>query len=571
MDVMDKRELLAKENRFIDLRNKGKTLKEISQTLGIPLKFINKWELSLKKAMREMPDHSPAKVEITGKNEHGNYIYRHSLSFKTSFLEGIKFKLWQFANRNASDLGGLTPEQINYYEDVFKQARKHLDTVSKYVTEVNADHDPKTGNFALSYSPTSEDPVILTLIAEAVAFYAKHIHSSEVTSQYALFRESSEDTFHPGPLSSKVALPFAIKRICVKKYQGITDLSVGNIPVNTQWVFLTGENGYGKTTFLQAITIGLLGHKDGDRILADNSATRITMEFKNNRENTIRHLWIPFKPMANMAAYGSARLEIQNAQSQSRIDEHMAISYSLFNTDGVLQNIEFEMLKWYLKKDKKFNAVKKLFKKLIPHLHDIIVEKERDEVLYIEKDNAGATFEAIPFHKLASGFRSIIAMIGDMMIRLYKQQPEIIDPQKLSGIVLIDELDLHLHPKWQRDLPVLLSTAFPLVQFIVSTHSVIPFLGAPPNSVFLKVTRDRKKGIQVQKLDIDIKNLLPNTILTSAIFDMDNITQRNHDDLAEVRTEDTFNEVLENDQIREKLEQFEESDADFPSDLFNQA
>jgi hypothetical protein len=105
----------------------------------------------------------------------------------------------------------------------------------------------------------------------------------------------------------------------------------------------------------------------------------------------------------------------------------------------------------------------------------------------------------------------------------------------------------------------------------VSTHSVIPFLGAPPNSVFLKVTRDRKKGIEVQKLDIDIKNLLPNTILTSAIFDMDNITQRNREDLAEVRTEDTFNEVLENDEIREKLKQFEESDADFPSDLFNKA
>jgi energy-coupling factor transporter ATP-binding protein EcfA2 len=357
----------------------------------------------------------------------------------------------------------------------------------------------------------------------------------------------------------------------VKNYHGIAQTCIEDIPVDTQWIFLTGENGYGKTTFLQAVAIGFLGDKDGDNILVDNPETRISIEFKYNSQDTIRHLGVPFPPMTYLAAYGSARLEIQNAQSQSRLEEHMAISYSLFNTDGVLQNIEFELYKWYLKGDKKFNAVKKLFKQLIPQLHDIKVDKERDEVLYIEQDAHGKAFEAVPFRKLASGFRSIIAMIGDMIIRLYKQQPEVVNPKKLSGIVLIDEFDLHLHPKWQRDLPLLLSKAFPLVQFIVSTHSVIPFLGAPPNSVFLKVTRDLKKGIQVEKLDIDIKNLLPNTILTSAIFDMDNITQRNNEDLAKVRTEDSFDEVLENDEIRERLKLFEESDDDFPTDLFKKA
>lgn len=361
-----------------------------------------------------------------------------------------------------------------------------------------------------------------------------------------------------------------MKKVDIENYQGITRTRIEVIPVDTQWIFLTGENGYGKTTFLQAIAIGLLGHEDGDDILVNDPKIRISVEFKNNGRNTIQHLGIPFQPMTHLAAYGSARLEIQNAQSQSRVEKQMATSYSLFNTDGVLQNIEFELYKWFLKGDKKFNAVKKLFKQLIPQLHDIKVDKERDEVFYIEKDAHGKAFEAVPFRKLASGFRSIIAMIGDMVIRLYKGQPEVTNPQKLSGIVLIDEFDLHLHPKWQRELPVLLSAAFPLVQFIVSTHSVIPFLGAPPNSVFLKVTRDRKKGIQVEKLDIDIKNLLPNTILTSAIFDMDNITQRNNEDVPEVRTEDNFKEVLENDEVREKLKQFEESDADFPTDLFNQ-
>jgi recombinational DNA repair ATPase RecF len=147
-------------------------------------------------------------------------------------------------------------------------------------------------------------------------------------------------------------LPFALKRIHIEEYNGITRAHMENIPVDTQWIFLTGENGYGKTTFLQAIAIGLLGYKDGDRILVDEPDAEISVEFKYNGQNTIQHLGIPFQPMTNLAAYGSARLEIQNTQSQSRVEEHMATSYSLFNTDGVLQNIEFELYKWSLKGDK---------------------------------------------------------------------------------------------------------------------------------------------------------------------------------------------------------------------------
>jgi len=86
---------------------------------------------------------------------------------------------------------------------------------------------------------------------------------------------------------------------------------------------------------------------------------------------------------------------------------------------------------------------------------------------------------------------------------------------------LIDELDLHLHPKWQRKLPKLLSNVFPNIQFIASTHSVIPFLGAPENSVFLKVNRSQAQGITIERIDIDISNLLPNSLLTSPLFDLE--------------------------------------------------
>ncbi|OAD21889.1 ATPase, partial [Candidatus Thiomargarita nelsonii] len=159
---------------------------------------------------------------------------------------------------------------------------------------------------------------------------------------------------------------------------------------------------------------------------------------------------------------------------------------------------------------------------------------------------------------------------GDLLIRFYQQQPYVNDPNEFCGLVLIDELDLHFHPKLQRRLPKLLSDVFPQVQFIVSTHSVIPFLGAPANSVFLKVTRNKTAGIQLERINIEIQNLLPNSILTSPIFDLDGeeITQENNKNMDDIRMEDTYDEIESVDKIKARLKAFEESGRDFPDDLF---
>jgi predicted ATP-binding protein involved in virulence len=158
-------------------------------------------------------------------------------------------------------------------------------------------------------------------------------------------------------------------------------------------------------------------------------------------------------------------------------------------------------------------------------------------------------------------------MVGDIMIRLFNQQPEVQNTEDLGGLVIIDELDLHLHPKWLRQLPTLLSEVLPNVQFIVSTHSEIPFLGAPKNSVFLKVNRNKDEGIQIERLEVEVKNLLPNSLLTSSIFDLQDIFNK-YKDINEVRTEDFYKDIIESGKLKEKLKVFEESDMDFPDHLF---
>jgi predicted ATP-binding protein involved in virulence len=84
--------------------------------------------------------------------------------------------------------------------------------------------------------------------------------------------------------------------------------------------------------------------------------------------------------------------------------------------------------------------------------------------------NRGTT--AIPVRQLSDGERGTLALVLDLTRRLAQANPRVADPAGETGaVVLIDEIDLHLHPKWQRQIVTNLRSAFPRCQFIATTHS----------------------------------------------------------------------------------------------------
>ena len=93
----------------------------------------------------------------------------------------------------------------------------------------------------------------------------------------------------------------------------------------------------------------------------------------------------------------------------------------------------------------------------------------------VESD--GARHE-LRIEQLSEGYKIVIAMVADLAARMAEANPEMLNPLEAKGIVLIDEVDLHLHPKWQRSILQDLHRVFPNVQFIVSTHSPIIVVGA---------------------------------------------------------------------------------------------
>lgn len=80
----------------------------------------------------------------------------------------------------------------------------------------------------------------------------------------------------------------------------------------------------------------------------------------------------------------------------------------------------------------------------------------------------------LSINQLSDGERSFLAILGDMVRRLALANPDLDDPLRGHGVVLIDELELHLHPTWQRQIVGNLRRTFPNIQFIGTTHS--PFV-----------------------------------------------------------------------------------------------
>jgi hypothetical protein len=83
-----------------------------------------------------------------------------------------------------------------------------------------------------------------------------------------------------------------------------------------------------------------------------------------------------------------------------------------------------------------------------------------------------------PLAEISLGYQGMFAWTVDLAWRLFEAFPNSPDPLAESAIVLIDEVDLHLHPRWQRDIARRLLTHFPRVQFIASTHSPVTALEA---------------------------------------------------------------------------------------------
>jgi len=135
------------------------------------------------------------------------------------------------------------------------------------------------------------------------------------------------------------------------------------------------------------------------------------------------------------------------------------------------KNSQIDILQQQLKSQqspikKKLEFINLAITKFIPEFKNIEYENHPDEGLFVTKNGL-----KLNVHQLSQGERTLMALIGDISRRLILLNPSLENPLHGTGIVLIDEIELHLHPSWQQKVLTKLINTFPNIQFLVTTHS----------------------------------------------------------------------------------------------------
>lgn len=133
--------------------------------------------------------------------------------------------------------------------------------------------------------------------------------------------------------------------------------------------------------------------------------------------------------------------------------------------------------------------------------------------------NYNAAGTMLPFVALADGYRAFIGWVGDLLFNLGSIATEGMKMTDVRGVVIVDEIDLHLHPEWQRIVVDRISKTFPKIQFFLTTHSPLVTSSLEAKNV-MRCEIDEKGVRKVVHTTEDPHGLSPDQILTSDLFGM---------------------------------------------------
>jgi len=296
-----------------------------------------------------------------------------------------------------------------------------------------------------------------------------------------------------------------IEKFHVIKYHCIEDLEIKDDISNCKEIYFLGENGVGKTLLLQSI-IEMVGNSPD---MNEIGILKIDRFEDPQRKNYL-----------NMFAYGTARFRAGSEKD----DFFDKTGYdTLFDRNSLLMHpiYFFEKLRFKeLEKESplKIDNVLRVFEE--------IIDFDNTRSFKIIRNGTNFSFKEkgtpIEFEHLAEGYRSVLIWLCDLLSRLIENEPHIDNLDDFYGIVLIDEIDMFLHPKWEYSIVKKLRKKLPNIQWFLTTHSPMLILGASEDAVVYKLYKDNegKTKISEQWTMDDLSHLMANAIITSPLFDM---------------------------------------------------
>ena len=138
-------------------------------------------------------------------------------------------------------------------------------------------------------------------------------------------------------------------------------------------------------------------------------------------------------------------------------------------------------------------------------------QMEGDEYLF---EHCGVS---VPLGALSDGYRAYIGWVSDLLYNISLSTPKGTRLREIRGVVLVDEIDLHLHPEWQREVVPTVAKVLPNLQFVFTTHSPIVAGTLSAQNIFV-LEMDRSGASTIQQFKESIYGLNADQILVSSYF-----------------------------------------------------
>lgn len=350
-----------------------------------------------------------------------------------------------------------------------------------------------------------------------------------------------------------------------------------------QWTLLLGDNGVGKTTLLQCLTrmrpVFNPGSDDDEesrpkkvepelnreednsvlkallrtesegtaRISAelvvqgsfDGSAEvgeRINTTFKIEQLNgAIKHAGgdgiatseTITEPL--VLGYGAGRhmgvRNLERLDGGGSVESLFDVCAELLDAEELLYHLDYLRLKETPDAEALLKTLKRLLAEILPALNNPEnIEIRGPRLSSSSQEDSGVWVKTpsgiVPFGQLSLGYQTVFAWTMDIAWRMLSHYPRSEHPLREPAIVIVDEIDLHLHPRWQRSIREHLTTHFPAIQFIATAHS--PLIAQDALTGNLVVVQQDGNGQAVIENDPAIvKTWRLDQILTSDLFGLD--------------------------------------------------